>query len=88
MEIIISLLLGTAGGNIGGALIEKLNLGLICNSFAGIIGGGMGNQILQSAFASTAQSSMMSSVLGGTLGGILVMSLVGIIKRSWTQESS
>ena len=86
MELIIPFLLGAAGGNIGGMLIKKLSLGILGNSVAGIIGGGIGGQIAQAALGG-ANSGLLSSVAGGTIGGILVMSLVGIIKRSVTQST-
>jgi len=49
MELITSLLLGAVGGNIGGTLIQKISLGPIGNSIAGMVGGGIGSQILASA---------------------------------------
>lgn len=88
MNILISVLLGAAGGNLAGALIKKLDLGPVANSISGMIGGGMGSQILQSALSSSAEASMASSIIGGIIGGMLVMSLVGIIKRSWRQANN
>lgn len=78
------LVLGAAGGNIGGALVKKTNLGLTGNSITGAIGGVMGAQILQSAISQT----MMVSLLGSLAGGMLFMSLIGVIKRSWGQSKA
>jgi len=86
MELITSLLVGAVGGNIGGTLVKKISLGLIGNSLAGIIGGGMGSQILQSALAKPTQNGFFCSILGGIVGGMLVMALIGIIKKSWSEE--
>jgi len=85
MELITSLLLGALGGNIGGALIQKISLGAIGNSIVGIIGGGIGAQIFQSAAMT---NHLLASMIGGTAGGILVMVLVGIIKRSWSEANT
>jgi len=92
MELIISLLLGATGGNIGGALIRKLNLGFIGNSMSGIVGGGMGGKILQSALCdpsdAVTSNIMIPNIIGGLAGGLLFMMLIGILKRSWTQAKS
>lgn len=42
MDLIIQLVLGAIGGNLGGALLKNLSLGTIGNSIAGIVGGGLG----------------------------------------------
>lgn len=87
MDLIVSLLLGAAGGNIGGTLIKKISLGNIGNSLSGLIGGGMGAQIFQSAM-STATNTILANIIGGVAGGILVMALLGIIKHSWSEAKS
>jgi len=44
--LIIQLICGAAGGNIAGALLNKYNLGTLGNSIVGILGGGLGGQLL------------------------------------------
>lgn len=85
MELLLWLISGAMGGNIGGVLIKKINLGVAGNTLSGMIGGGMGNQILQSALG--ASSTLMSSLIGSIAGGMLMMALLGIIKRSLAQAS-
>jgi uncharacterized membrane protein YeaQ/YmgE (transglycosylase-associated protein family) len=46
MGLIIQLILGTVGGNIGGVLFKNISLGALGNSIAGIVGGGLGAQVL------------------------------------------
>ena len=46
MEILVSLLSGAVGGNIAGALMKDKSLGTLWNSVVGILGGGIGGQIL------------------------------------------
>ena len=46
MELIISLIAGALGGNAVGAVAKNLNLGVLLNSVAGIVGGGLGSQII------------------------------------------
>ncbi|MGB5837775.1 MAG: hypothetical protein WBH14_12045, partial [Albidovulum sp.] len=49
-QLIISLISGAAGGNIVGKLMKNLDLGPLGNSIAGIVGGGLGSQILGGLF--------------------------------------
>jgi hypothetical protein len=87
--LIISLLSGAAGGNAAGSLFKNLSLGLIGNSVAGILGGGIGGKVvamLLPALAAKAGGgsldimSILSSVLSGGVGGGGLMALVGLIR--------
>jgi uncharacterized membrane protein YeaQ/YmgE (transglycosylase-associated protein family) len=44
--LIIQLISGAVGGNVAGAAMKQYNLGTIGNSIAGLIGGGVGAQII------------------------------------------
>ena len=44
--LIIQLISGAVGGNIAGSALKQYNLGTIGNSIAGVIGGGVGAQII------------------------------------------
>ncbi len=85
-QLIISLLSGAAGGNIAGRLLKNLDLGPLGNSIAGIIGGGVGQQILGSLGSADAAAagldlgSIIQSVAGGGVGGGIVMVIVGVIR--------
>ena len=96
--IIVQLVSGAVGGNIVGAVASKLNLGPVGNSIAGIIGGGLGGQILGmvlggGAAAATAPAggldatSIISSIAGGGVGGAVVMAIVGFIKSKMGASS-
>ena len=43
---LISLITGGVGGNIAGALLKNFSLGPIGNTIAGVLGGGLGGQLL------------------------------------------
>ena len=45
---IVSLIAGSAGGNIVGALLKNRNLGPVFNSVLGLVGGALGGQVLPS----------------------------------------
>lgn len=88
-QLIISLISGAAGGNIVGRVLKNLDLGPVGNSIAGIIGGGLGQQILGALGAGGAEAaagmdigSIISSVASGGVGGGVLMAIVGIIKSA------
>ena len=92
MGLIIQLVLGAIGGNIGGALFKNLSLGTVGNSIAGIVGGGIGGQILQAVLralnvdAGVGTLGLAGDVAGGGIGGIVLMAIVGLIKNAMSAE--
>jgi uncharacterized membrane protein YeaQ/YmgE (transglycosylase-associated protein family) len=88
--LIIQLISGAAGGNIAGALFKNISLGTLGNSIAGIVGGGLGGQILQALLGAGAAGagatagldlgSIISQVAGGGVGGGILMAIVGLIR--------
>ena len=44
LSLIVQLVLGALGGNIGGSLFKNLSLGTVGNSIAGMVGGGIGGR--------------------------------------------
>lgn len=96
-SLIIQLISGAAGGNIAGAILKKYDLGPIGNSIVGIIGGGLGGQLLGllgvgGASAGAAAGgldigSIVSSVAGGGVGGGVLMAIVGVIRQSMSKSS-
>lgn len=90
-EVILHLLLGMVGGNLGGLIIRSLNLGLIGNSLAGILGGVMCGHIILTTLSIAFQMNALSQALiggmiGSILGGMLLMSLLGIVKTSLANQ--
>ncbi|MCY1126784.1 hypothetical protein OU426_07965 [Frigidibacter sp. RF13] len=91
-QLIISLLSGAAGGNIVGKILKNLDLGPIGNSIAGIIGGGLGQQILGSLGAGDPAAGMdigsiIASVASGGVGGGVLMAIVGLLKSMMAKNS-
>jgi len=94
INLIIQLLSGAAGGNIIGNTLKQYNLGPLGNSIAGIVGGGLGGQLLNmilggGAAAVTAATaggldigSIVEQIAGGGVGGGVLMLIVGIIKQA------
>jgi uncharacterized membrane protein YeaQ/YmgE (transglycosylase-associated protein family) len=46
VALIIQLISGAVGGNVAGSVLKQYDLGALGNSVAGIVGGGIGGQLL------------------------------------------
>ena len=79
-ELIISLLTGAVGGNIAGALLKKFSMGTLWNSVVGILGGGLGAQLL--GMLGLDLGGIVGSLAGGTAGGGVLMAIIGVIKNA------
>jgi len=91
--LIIQLISGAVGGNIAGSALKQYNLGTLGNSIAGVIGGGVGAQIIGAlvgggtgAEAAGAGGLDIGSIIGqivsGGVGGGILMVIVGLIKQA------
>lgn len=95
VPILIQLVSGAVGGNAAGALMKNMSLGTIGNSLVGILGGGIGGQILgMLGMASGAGGAdlggaaggldlggILGSVAGGGVGGGALLAVVGTVKK-------
>jgi hypothetical protein len=86
---------GAVGGNIAGTALNQYSLGTIGNSVAGIIGGGIGGQLLTALLGSgaaasggTDMGSIIAQIAGGGVGGGLLMIIVGIIRQAMSSEGA
>ncbi len=85
MELIISLLSGALGGNVAGKLLSKYSMGPLWNSVVGILGGGLGSQLLGMLGMDLGGAEMnlmniLGNVVEGGVGGGVLMTIIGIIK--------
>lgn len=86
--LIISLVTGAIGGNAAGKIFKKLDLGTLGNSLAGILGGGLGGQLLSMVGLTASPSgdldlsAILGSVASGGVGGGAVMAIIGAIKKA------
>jgi len=97
-KLIIQLISGAVGGNVAGAALKKFSLGPVGNSIVGILGGGIGGQLLAwfgMGGAWTPVSSadgfnfgeILASVAGGGVGGAVLLAAVGAIRKQMGQSS-
>jgi hypothetical protein len=80
---------GAAGGNLAGSLFRSLNLGVAGNSLAGLIGGGIGSQLVNTSLGLAATTTaagpdpgtLLAQASGGAIGGVLMALLVGLLTK-------
>jgi uncharacterized membrane protein YeaQ/YmgE (transglycosylase-associated protein family) len=88
LPLIIQLVSGALGGNVAGTLLKNISLGTLGNSIAGIVGGGVGGQILEQVFHTGIAGgaldpvAIITQILGGGVGGGVLMAIVGAIRNA------
>jgi len=90
VALIVQLISGAVGGNIAGSMLKKFSLGTTGNSIVGILGGGLGGQILgmlgmgglAAGGGALDIGSIVSSIASGGVGGGVLMTIVGLIRQS------
>lgn len=98
-NLLVQLLSGAVGGNVAGAAMKKSSLGTLGNSIAGILGGGLGAQIMAAlggaglpagdpAAAAMSMEQIVSNVAGGGIGGAVLIAIIGAIRKSMAAKSS
>ncbi|MEO1574256.1 MAG: hypothetical protein AAFU65_04770 [Pseudomonadota bacterium] len=87
LPLIINLVSGAVGGNLAGSLMKNFSLGTLWNSVVGILGGGLGGQILgmlgiAAGGGGMDVGSIVGSLASGGVGGGALMVIVGLIKKA------
>ncbi len=86
LPMIINLVSGAVGGNAAGGLLKKFSLGPLWNSVVGILGGGIGGQVLgmlgMGGGGGMDLTGILSSVAAGGAGGGVLLGVVGMIKKA------
>ena len=86
VPLLIQLASGALGGNAAGAVMKESSLGTLGNSVAGILGGGLGGQLLGMAGIASGGGMDLAGILGsvasGGVGGGVVMAVIGLIKKA------
>jgi len=93
LPLIIQLVSGAGGGNVAGGLMKQFSLGTLGNSIAGILGGGIGGQLLSLLGVATGSGGMdlgsiAGSIAGGGVGGGVLMAIIGVIRNAMGKPSS
>jgi hypothetical protein len=88
LSVIIQLVSGAVGGNLAGSILKKFSLGTAGNSIVGILGGGLGGQLLNllgvasSSGGGTGIGQIIGSIAGGGVGGGILLAIIGWIKSA------
>ena len=91
--LIIQLIAGGVGGNVAGAALKQYDLGTVGNTIAGVIGGGVGAQIIGALVGGDAGAaaagtggldigSIIGQIASGGAGGGVLMVIIGLIKQA------
>jgi uncharacterized membrane protein YeaQ/YmgE (transglycosylase-associated protein family) len=87
INLIIQLISGAVGGNIAGSALKQFDLGTLGNSIAGIVGGGIGGQLLSMALGMSGSGggmdvgSIIAQIAGGGVGGGVLLAIIGLIRQ-------
>jgi hypothetical protein len=96
--LIIQLIAGVAGGNVVGLVLKQYDLGITGNSIAGLIGGGIGAQIIGLLLDGGAEvgavvgpngydiETLIAQLASGGVGGGALLILVGLMKQAMGGE--
>lgn len=91
-SLIISLVSGAVGGNAAAKVLKDFDMGTLWNSVAGIVGGGLGGQIMgqlgidpgaatAAASGSVDMGSIASQIGGGGIGGAVLLVVASYVKK-------
>lgn len=90
--LIIQLVAGGVGGNIAGSALKQYDLGTIGNTIAGVVGVGVGAQIIGALLGGGAEAagsgggldigSIIGQIASGGVGGGILMVIIGLIKQA------
>lgn len=89
-QLLINLVAGAIGGNAVGKSSPKFDLGVLGNTIAGLVGGGILGQIITllvpavSAAAASGDLSIggiITQIIGGGAGGAILTAIIGAIKN-------
>jgi hypothetical protein len=98
--LIIQLISGAACGNVVGLALKQYDLGTIGNSIAGVIGGGVGAQVLGVLLDGGAEAgavvgpggydigTLIAQIASGGVGGGALLVLVGLMKQAMSGEKA
>lgn len=79
--LIVQLISGAVGGNLAGLLMRAKSLGFGWNTVLGLLGGGVGGQVL-STLGVLQGAGMAGDIGGATVGGGLLLALVSLFKKA------
>jgi len=91
-SLIIDLISGAVGGNAAGAAMPDKSLGTLGNTITGLVGGGLGGQILQALLPAlpggdSDLGGILGNIAGSGIGGSLLMIAVSLLKNALASKA-
>lgn len=85
-SLIIQLVSGAVGGNLAGKAMPNFDLGTLWNSVAGVVGGGVGAQIIGAVVPGLLSGGLsvggiVSSIASGGVGGAVLLAIAGVVRN-------
>ncbi|MGI9627562.1 MAG: hypothetical protein ACR2QM_12050 [Longimicrobiales bacterium] len=77
--LIAQLVSGAVGGNVAGMLMKARSLGTLWNSVVGVLGGGVGGQVLN--MVTGGGGGLVADAGGSAIGGAILMYIVSLFKK-------
>jgi uncharacterized membrane protein YeaQ/YmgE (transglycosylase-associated protein family) len=94
LTLLIQLASGALGGNVAGSLFKNLSLGTLGNSVAGVVGGGLGGQVLGHLLNLPAVGggaldpmAILTQVASGGAGGGILMAVIGLVRSMMARSA-
>jgi uncharacterized membrane protein YeaQ/YmgE (transglycosylase-associated protein family) len=88
MSLIIQLIAGAVGGNVGGAAMKNSSLGGLGNTIAGALGGIGGGSLLGPLLGMAAGGGLdIGTIATSGIGGIVLQIVAGLIKSSMNKTA-
>lgn len=93
LTLLIQLVSGAAGSAMAASGSRHLSLGGAGNVLAGLVGGGLGGQILGNALGTPGMTAgtgldpgiIVSELAGGGVGGAVLMAIVSVVHRAFAR---
>lgn len=80
--LLTTLISGGIGGNVAGMLMKEKSLGTLWNTVAGVVGGGLGSQVLGLLGIAAGSGGLdLASIASSLVGGGGLMAIVAIVKQ-------
>ncbi len=83
LPLILQLVAGAVGGNVGGAALKNSSLGNLGNTIAGAVGGVGGGSLLGPLLGMTATGGFdIGNIAASAVGGLVLQIVAGLIKNA------
>ena len=93
LNLIIQLASGATGGNVAGALAERYGFGPLGNTIAGLVGGGIGGELIKAALGASTQAAsgfdlgtLLGDIGAGSAGGACVTIATGLARAHFAHR--